>query len=292
MQHPSILEHFGSFAEHAAGKRVVVFLDYDGTLTPIVNQPERAYMSDEMRGVVATVAGHCRTAIISGRGREKLFEFVRLPELVYAGSHGMDISDGASCRGESHARAGGSGRLESYCAAERFKGTMDEVFGALRAAVREVPGAEVENNKFCVSVHYRNCEPERYAAVQACVEGVLARYDCLRMTKGRKVLEVRPNIEWDKGRAVEYLLEVFGLADAPDVLPIYIGDDRTDEDAFRVLKERGSGLGILVSNVAKQTLATYTLQGPSEVMQFLKLLAENRASEPGAAGGAAGAPLP
>lgn len=278
MEHPSILEHFDSFAEHVAGKRLVVFLDYDGTLTPIVNQPERAYMSDEMRSIVKTVSGHCQTAIISGRGREKLFEFVKLPELVYAGSHGMDISDGFSLRGTSNAQASGTGRLEAYCAAEKFKDTMDDVFSALSIAVRDIPNAEVENNKFCVSVHYRNCDPAMYAAVQACVDGVVARYDCLRMTKGRKVFEVRPNIEWDKGKAVEYLLDVFGLADSPDVLPIYIGDDRTDEDAFRVLKDRGSGLGILVSNVAKQTLASYTLQNPSEVMQFLKLLAENQAS--------------
>ena len=274
MEHPSILAKFESFKKQVEGKSLVVFLDYDGTLTPIVKQPDRAYMSDEMRQVVKKVSTLYPTAIISGRGREKVYEFVQLPELVYAGSHGMDISDGSSCRG---GKAEVSNveldrKIQSYCAAEQFKETMDKVCAELRLAIKDIPHAEVEHNKFCVSVHYRNCDPALWEAVQSCVEKILKRHDSLRMTTGRKVFEVRPSIEWDKGKAVEYLLDVFGMSQRADVLPIYIGDDRTDEDAFRVLQQRETGIGILVSKIAKDTFASYTLQDPSEVLHFLNLL--------------------
>ena len=274
MEHPSILAKFDSFKKQVEGKSLVVFLDYDGTLTPIVKQPDRAYMSDEMRQVVKKISTLYPTAIISGRGREKVYEFVQLPELVYAGSHGMDISDGASCRG-GEAEASGNGvdmKIESYCAAEQFKEIMDNVCCELKATIKDIPDAEVEHNKFCVSVHYRNCDPSLWDKVQMSVEKTVLRHDSLRMTRGRKVFEVRPSIEWDKGKAVEYLLEVFGLSKRTDVLPIYIGDDRTDEDAFRVLQKRGKGVGILVSKIVKDTYASYTLEDPSEVMEFLNLL--------------------
>ena len=287
-------------------------------------------MSDEMRQVVKTLANLCPTAIVSGRAREKVYEFVRLPELVYAGSHGMDISDGRFCRvgaadacenghmnghgngrtnghGNGHTNGNGSGHtngngnghingnangngnghtepgsgMRSFCAAEEFEDVMIEIDQLLREAVRHVPGAEVENNKFCVSVHYRNIDQTltSAAAIQSRVEGALANFDCLRMTQGRKVFEVRPTIDWDKGKAVEYLLQVFGMAHSADVLPIYIGDDKTDEDAFRVLYERGQGCGILVSAIAKQTMASYTLRDPPQVMRFLTLLGEFLLSE-------------
>jgi trehalose 6-phosphate phosphatase len=92
------------------------------------------------------------------------------------------------------------------------------------------------------------------------------------MTQGRKVLELRPSIEWDKGKALEFLLNALGLENGGYVHPVYIGDDRTDEDAFNVLKDKGYGCGILVSSFAKETSALYTLQSPSEVMDFLQRL--------------------
>ena len=277
-------------------------------------------MSDEMRQVVKAVANLCPTAIVSGRAREKVYEFVQLPDLVYAGSHGMDISDGKYCRGgtagahsdvhglgksngnglnnsdgngNGHASANGNGNgngnghghaepvggVRAFCPAKEFEDVMAQVDQVLREAVSHIPGAEVENNKFCVSVHYRNIDQNSIstAAIQSCVEEILAKYDCLRMTQGRKVFEVRPTVEWDKGKAVEYLLQVFGLDHSAEVLPIYIGDDKTDEDAFRVLCERGQGFGILVSAVAKQTFAKYTLRDPPQVQRFLNLLAETLA---------------
>lgn len=111
------------------------------------------------------------------------------------------------------------------------------------------------------------------------MKGVLRGYPRLRLSQGRMVLEVRPTIKWDKGKALEFLLDSLGFADCADVLPVYIGDDRTDEDAFKVLRKRGQGVGILVSKCPKETSASYSLQDPTEVMEFLLRLVEwNRKS--------------
>ncbi|XP_059072797.1 probable trehalose-phosphate phosphatase H isoform X2 [Cryptomeria japonica] len=236
VKHPSALDVFEDITSMAQGKQLVVFLDYDGTLSPIVENPDHAYMSDEMRNALRNVAKQFPTAIITGRCRDKVFEFVQLPELYYAGSHGMDImgpteihnsnKEGDNIYEEIKIR----GKAVSFQPASEYLPLMDEIWGDLAEEVRSV----------------------------------LYAYPGLSMTQGRKVLELRPSIEWDKGRALEFLLNALGLENAENVVPLYIGDDRTDEDAFNVLKNKGYGCGIIVSAFAKETSALYSLRNPSE----------------------------
>jgi trehalose 6-phosphate phosphatase len=150
---------------------------------------------------------------------------------------------------------------------------ISEVYKKLGESVKDINGARMEDNKFCVSVHYRNVAEDDYKKVFQCVTAVLEDYPCLRLTHGRKVFEVRPVIDWNKGKAVEFLLESLGLNESEDVLPIYVGDDRTDEDAFKVLKASNRGFGILVSSIPKESDAFYSLRDPAEVMEFLRKLA-------------------
>uniref|UniRef100_I1PBV8 Trehalose 6-phosphate phosphatase n=1 Tax=Oryza glaberrima TaxID=4538 RepID=I1PBV8_ORYGL len=279
-KHPSALGKFEALAAAAKGKRIVVFLDYDGTLSPIVEDPDRAVMTDEMRDAVRGVAARFPTAIVSGRCRDKVLSFVGLEELYYAGSHGMDI------QGPTNAAAskGGEEEEESVLCqpAREFLPMIGEAYAALVEKVEGViPGAKVENNKFCLSVHFRRVDERRWGAVADQVRAVLRGYPRLRLTQGRKVLEVRPAIKWDKGEALRFLLSALGFSaagdgeddgDDDDAFPIYIGDDRTDEDAFRVLRARGHGAGILVSRFPKDTCASFSLRDPGEVKDFLRKL--------------------
>ncbi|KAK3285012.1 hypothetical protein CYMTET_7365 [Cymbomonas tetramitiformis] len=259
-----------SFKTLARGKRLAIFLDYDGTLTPIVKDPDRAFMSDESRASVKLLASQVPTAIISGRCLEKVVGFVQLEELFYAGSHGLDI------RGpDSGPFALKGGTVCAYQPAAEYTTLMSTVRDSLLEKVPSIDGCAVEDNKFSVSVHYRNVDPKDWDAVEKLVRSTVAEYDeRLRITQGRKVHEVRPNVGWDKGKALSYLLEVLELANSPDCLPIYIGDDRTDEDAFKVLKERDSGFGILVSTKPRETDASYHLTEPSQVIEFLQKVGE------------------
>ncbi|KAJ4967301.1 hypothetical protein NE237_019150 [Protea cynaroides] len=269
LNHPSALNMFEQITNASKGKQMVMFLDYDGTLSPIVDDPDRAFMSDAMRAAVRDVARYFPTAIVSGRCRDNVYNFVKLAELYYAGSHGMDIKGPAKCE-----KYNKDNQAVLFQPASEFLPMIEEVYKILVEKTKSIPGARVENHKFCASVHYRCVEEQRWSALAELVGSVLKDYPKLRLTQGRKVLEIRPTIKWDKGKALEFLLESLGFANCKNVLPVYIGDDRTDEDAFKVLRDRGQGFGILVSKLPKDTNASYSLQEPSEVKDFLLRLVE------------------
>ncbi|CAA6656836.1 unnamed protein product [Spirodela intermedia] len=287
--HPSALNMFEEIVGMSKGKQIAMFLDYDGTLSPIVDDPEVAFMSEAMREAVRDVAQYFPTAIVSGRCKDKVFGFVQLAELYYAGSHGMDIQGPEASIGTKCTRGSKSVLFQP---ASEFLLMIDEVYKALVEKTKAIPGAKVENNRFCVSVHFRCVDEKRWVGLAEQVGSVLKGYPKLRVTQGRKVLEIRSSIKWDKGKALEFLLDslgklhickpqgrrlnlkpnvrfdefllpllLTGFADSEDVLPVYIGDDRTDEDAFK-REDRGS--------IPKDTSASYSLREPLEVMEFLK----------------------
>ncbi|XP_070058112.1 probable trehalose-phosphate phosphatase J isoform X2 [Nicotiana tomentosiformis] len=222
-----------------------------------------------MRGTVRKLARYFPTAIVSGRCRDKVYSFVQLAELYYAGSHGMDIEGPSK---DSKYKKGAQAAL--FQPASEFLPMIVEVYKELLDKTNSINGVRVENNKFCVSVHFRCVDEKKWGELAQQVKSVLKEYPKLRLSQGRKVLEIRPTIKWDKGKALEFLLESLGYANCTDVFPVYIGDDRTDEDAFKVLRERGQGFGILVSKTPKDTYASYSLLEPSEVMIFLRRLVE------------------
>ncbi len=233
-----------------------MFLDYDGTLTPIVDHPDLAVLSDEGRAVVERLASIVPVAVISGRDTADVREKVSVDGLVYAGSHGFDIQglDG-----------GDDDRFGAYL--EPLANASDE----LSAALSGIGGAHVERKRFAVAVHFRQVgSAEDEERVGEVFRRVAAAYPRLRATGGKKIFELRPDVPWDKGRALEHVLERMGLA-VGDVVPMYLGDDVTDEDAFRVLAD--TGIGIVVGRDGEPSLAHYALEDPGETHRFLTRLA-------------------
>ncbi|XP_010261540.1 PREDICTED: probable trehalose-phosphate phosphatase C [Nelumbo nucifera] len=287
IKHPSALSMFDQMMNAAKGKRIVVFLDYDGTLSPIVEDPDKALMSDPMRSAVGDVARYFPTAIISGRCRDKVLDFVQLNNVYYAGSHGMDIMvplrplksrDLTKCQRSTDEKGN---EAVVFQPAQEYLSTVQEIIQVLAEKTKTIGGVRIEDNKFCISVHFRRVRQEDFQDLEERVKSTLKEYPLFHLTRGRKVLEVRPSIEWDKGNAVEYLLDTLGLGNSNDVFPVYIGDDRTDEDAFKAIQSRGQGYPILVSSIPKETMASYSLRDPSEVMFFLLQLARWRKNSSG-----------
>ncbi|XVF12635.1 hypothetical protein REPUB_Repub08aG0135900 [Reevesia pubescens] len=275
VKHPSALNTFDSIIKEAKGKKVIVFLDYDGTLSPIVEDPDKAFMSVEMRAAVREVAKYFPTSIISGRSRDKVKEFVQLNNVYYAGSHGLDIM--ATTRTmKSCDKKGNEGAFQP---AKLFLPAIQEISIELEDKIREIQGARIEDNRFCISVHYRQVPPEEHEILKEKVKCLVENRAEFCLTEGKMVLEVRPSIEWNKGDALNYLLDTLGFSNAEDVLPLYIGDDRTDEDAFKVISGRRQGFPIIVSSIPKDTRAWYSLHDPSEVLAFLLRLAKWKKSE-------------
>ena len=255
---PSALERFDDIASRAQAKTVVVFLDYDGTLAPIADRPELARLAPDMRATVEELAKHCTVAVVSGRDLADIRKLIRIDGLFYAGGHGFDIADPV-------ARKSAARRRLTYAPILR-RAARD-----LRSRLRLVEGALIEAKKFSVAVHYRLAPGSAGALVEAAVDEVLERHPELRKRHGKKVLELQPAIDWDKGKATLWMLEAFALG-GDDVLPFFIGDDMTDEDAFAALA--GRGVGVAVGFRLHPTAASYTLADPSEVKIFLQKLTQ------------------
>jgi alpha,alpha-trehalase len=254
---PLALERTSEIAGLVAGRRPAVFLDYDGTLTPIVERPEDALLPEETRAAVARLAGLVPVAILSGRDLPDVRAMVGVDGIVYAGSHGFDIE-----------RADGTGHQRG----REFLGAMDAAERELRPLVEAVPGARVERKAFAIAAHFRQVPEERVEEVGEAVRRVAAGHPRLRTTGGKKILELRPALEWDKGRALLWLAEVLGL-DEPGVVAVYVGDDETDEDAFRAVRDRGLGVVVRGEADERSTAARYALRDTTEVRVFLDGLA-------------------
>jgi trehalose 6-phosphate phosphatase len=250
---PSALDHWDEIAARLNGRRPALFLDYDGTLSPIAPRPEMATLPAETREVLRKLAERYPVVIVSGRDREDVAALVGLPGLAYAGSHGFDI-------------AGPSLRLE---VGDGVPERIDRASELVRRDLADLPGVLVEPKRFATSVHFRLADEGDVPRIERAVDEAVAAVPGLRKAHGKKLFEIRPDLDWHKGRALLWLLENLDL-DRPDVLPFYIGDDLTDEDAFQAVK--GLGIGVLVADEPRETAADYQLRDTQEVRELLDRL--------------------
>jgi trehalose 6-phosphate phosphatase len=256
-KHP-LLEHLPEIASALrAAPKILLFLDFDGTLAPIVDDPSLADMPAETREALVRLASNPRflVAIISGRGLADLRTRVGLKNLIYAGNHGLEIS-------------GPGIEFIEPVAAERLK-ALGELSRHLRARLNDIRGVEVENKVLSASVHFRRAPAASLPEIrQAVDDAVVFEDNPFEITEGRKVLEIRPRVGWDKGNAVRWIQQASGH---PEALPLYIGDDSTDEDAFLALPD---GITISVGK-ARETSAQYFLERQESVPEFLLWLSRS-----------------
>ena len=231
-----------------------IFLDYDGTLTPIVARPQLATLSDRMRLTVRRLAAVVPVTIVSGRDIDVVTALVGIDGLGFVGSHGLDIT-GPS----------GSGLRKEV--ARQFRTELDAVEAELRRRVGVIDGAVVERKRFSISTHMRLVGPDDRRRVEAEVNRLRDAHPALRREGGKMLYELRPDIEWDKGAAVGWLLEEMGLELSA---ALFVGDDLTDETVFRALA--GRGVGIVVAETERPTDACLRLSSPGEVQTLLERL--------------------
>ncbi|OGW79978.1 MAG: trehalose-phosphatase [Omnitrophica bacterium GWA2_52_8] len=262
---------FGGWEEIAKALRdryVILFLDYDGTLSPIAERPEMAKLLPGVRNVLKELSRQrgVKIAVISGRALNDLEQRVRIPGLTYAGNHGFELR--------------GTKIRYAHPAAEKLKRVLRKIAGRLKNTCAAFPGIILENKLFTISIHYRQASPKIVNLAKKLLLKTIGPHlekSQIVLREGKKVWEVRPAVAWDKGKIVLWFLAQFPLGVRKRILPVYIGDDRTDEDAFRVLKRRGLGVKV-TENFKRSTQAGYCLDSPGEVFEFLKRLARIKAA--------------
>lgn len=246
-----------------AVNHVLLLADYDGTLTPIVDKPELATLPQETKKLLRKLAKNHRytVGIISGRALADLKSKVGLEGIIYAGNHGLEIE------------GFGSSFLEPI--AEEMRPFLQMLNQALSATFRGIRGVFVEDKGLTLSVHYRSVGHSDEMIVKNAFRKVtdpLHVTGRIKVTQGKKVYEIRPPVDWHKGKAIAWLMAKFReVRGRGGTLPVYLGDDLTDEDGFKVI-ERSNGISIFVGEGSLPSAARYFLKSPEEVAQFLKML--------------------
>jgi trehalose-phosphatase len=190
-------------------------------------------------------------AIISGRSIKDVREKVEVSGITYVGNHGLEIENPA-------------GRHKKILVSARKK-ELKIITQNLQNSLEKIPGILFEDKGPILSVHYRNVPQKLFRQVPQIVEAELQQWrKGWKMASGKKVLEIRPNINFNKGKAVKEILRTFP---GQQLLPIYLGDDQTDEDAFRVLK--GQGISVFIGPGTLPSEADFFLRNPKEVQEFL-----------------------
>ena len=235
--------------------RIFLALDYDGTLVPIAPSPSEARPSPELLATLAQLSKDptLSVTIVSGRQLSDLCALISVPGLTYIGTHGAELCTA-------------NGDTRQLVPTGVLTMTVARLQRELLPIFAHVPGLLLENKRFALALHYRLAQPEveEWAIGQfvAVVQDHLRKGLALEIIYGKKVIEVR-QIGVNKGHALRTLLATA----LPMTLPIYIGDDQTDEDAFQFLD--GRGLTILVADHPRPTAAHYLLNNPREVLRFL-----------------------
>lgn len=254
-QLPSALEKMDEIARKRSQlERVCFFFDFDGTLSPITSNPRDAHLGEDVKMQLQHLSRHCPIAIVSGRDRRDIEEKVGMDELFYAGSHGFDIS-------------GPDGIRHQHEAAQQILPQLDSIAEKLEEKIKGIRQVALERKKYALAVHYRGAAEEDAQEVRKLVRQHTADYDELRWEQGKQIFEIKPDIEWHKGKAVRWILDKLDMSFS-DTLAFYLGDDITDEDAFKVLQRQG--IAILVEEHDKQTFATYRLHDQQQVSQFIQ----------------------
>lgn len=242
-----------------SNRKIALFLDYDGTLVPIQRDPSQCVLPDKIKQQLQLLAGsnHCYLTILSGRSLPDIRKRIGIRKIFYGGNHGVDIA--------------GPGMRYTHPKASSTRPVILKIKHLLKKEIADIKGAWLEDKKFTLTLHFRDVKKRDISSVKKVFYKIAKRFiqgKLLTVIKGKKVLELTPDISWDKGKAILYILE--RLKDK--CLPIYIGDDTTDEFAFSAIS--GKGITIRVGRSAK-TFADYYLKGYPEVLRLLQGISSN-----------------
>lgn len=264
MEVRNLLEHWEGLKTDLACRSLYLFLDFDGTLSPIVRDPGQAVLSLRMRRGLEKLlsAGRCKIAVISGRTLEDIRRRVGIAGITYGGNHGLEV-EGPTVKFR-------------YPVPESARRALEDVRRTLEKAFSAIPGAFLEDKGMTLTAHLRKVKRGGLLIAAHAVSEATGPHRMrgeIVVSPGKEAFEIRPSVEWNKGETVLWLLEKGVVAGGEPSWPFCVGDDRTDEDAFRAIRERGVAVFV---GMPRQTQARYYLKNVGEVEAFFGKLARIR----------------
>ena len=244
---------------------ILLLADYDGTLAPIVGRPQDAVLPPRVKEILSALAQKpaLSVGVISGRLLAELKSLVAIDGIYYAGNHGLEIE--------------GPGFKYVNQAAGSVREIIKDLAGQLAAELADVQGVIIQDKGLSLSIHYRLVKKGEEKPVADAVHRLtdpLCDRGKIVLHPMKKLWEVRPPVDWDKGKAVAAIArEVTAASGRKPLLTIFLGDDTTDEDAFRVVR-RPAGWSIFVGEKSRESAAEYYLTTTTEVEEFLARLSE------------------
>jgi len=254
-QLPNANDRIENILDASRNHQILTFLDFDGTLTPIVDNPEDAILSENMFSTLCALAKICPTGIISGRDLQDVMHKANLDQLYYAGSHGYEI------RGPNNLH-------HEYEKARELLPVLEKAESKLHQELEDVKDITIERKRYAIAVHFRQAGDGAENKIKQIAEEITQDMEGLKVEGGKKIVEVLPDLNWHKGKALNYLVEHITSSDQKTYC-LYLGDDLTDEDAFAAIE---NGVGVLVGDHKHHTAADYGLDTVSEVEHFLQKL--------------------
>jgi len=257
----------GIVRDRLDGTPLAAMLDVDGTLAPIAPTPEQAMVPAETRETLRRLVAlpGVVVALVSGRAAADAWRLAGVDGAWVIGNHGFELRTP-------------DGQLSPLDAVRPFEDRIAEAAHLLSAVEPVVPGAIIENKRWTMSLHYRLVDPDDVGALVERARDVARTLD-LRITEGKKIVELRPPVDVDKGTATISLVEHVGAL-AHDASVLYAGDDRTDEDAIAALRTRTErAVTVHVSGSNDQmagTRAEVVLDSTEELREVLDLIVARR----------------
>lgn len=245
----------------------MLFFDFDGTLAPIVSSPEQACLPQETLDLLKALSENksCKITIVSGRTLSDVKQKIGLEGFIYVGNHGLEIE--------------GPGIQHAVTMSDSYLKTLQMVKLELQATIGSYKGAFIEDKGLTLSVHFRLVELEGIIELRNKARAVLLPYSMKNMIKvrsGKMVFEIRPPVLWDKGKAALWLIDRWRAVFQDDsVVVLYCGDDATDEDAFRILADKGI---TIIVGAHDDSAAQYYLNTQEEVNNLLRNIIELKKS--------------
>ncbi len=253
---PEYLFSSNSWEWEIRNKKILLMLDFDGTLTPIVKNPQESYVSEELSKLLKDLKNFVKIAVISGRDVKDLIKRLSFNVDYFCGSHGLEIE--------------GKDLHFKHPEVLKLKKIIDSIYKEIKKHFSNNPEIFIEKKTFSFVFHYRNVAGEKRKESMKRFLSIISYYFQqypIKIQKGKMVFEVLPDIDWDKGKAIIFIMKFLNH----QIYPIYVGDDQTDEYAFLTIKENGLTVRIRHS---KRTSAKYFLTSYKEMPRFLKMLRE------------------